>query len=347
MLRKLYITAAVILTATMLGTPVTAQNNLDGDAVRQELERTDDLIQQAREAVFNANSVIAAQALDQAVALQKQAWDEFAGRRYGQAYVFTRKARDRAALAVSNSRQTEQLEGVVQARLEQAGDLLQRAHDALTGNALDNNLGALFDNARNNLDRAWEFFRGRRYRPALKLAEQVEQAAQKLMDLAQESKRLDADYHRWAENVDRLLDYARDLAISCDSRAGLVYLEQAEKARAAAESLYADRRLAGALQTLKQARNAARLSARECHGIDNLQQRYERLRAEADRSAEDFRSYDGADREVASKLLDQTYQQLDLAARHLADDDMEATQIALQAAQLALRQAQRYIAGEF
>lgn len=347
MLHKLHITAALVLAVIMLGTPVSAQNGPNGDVVRQELERTDELIQQAREVVLSSNSVIAAQALDQAVALQTQAWDEFSGRRYGQAYAFTKKARDRAALAVSNSRQTEQLEGVVQAKLEQAGDLLQRAHDALAGNAVDNNLGALFDNARNNLDRAWEFFRGRSYRPALKLAEQVEQAAQKLMDLAQEGQRLDADYHRWAENVDRLLDYARDLGTTCDSRAGHVYLEQAEKARAAAESLYADGHPAGALQALKQARNAARLSARECHGIDNLQQRYERLRAEADRPAEDLRSYDGTEREVARKLLDQTYQQLDLASKHLADDDMEATQIALQAAQLALRQAQRYIAGEF
>jgi len=345
MLRKLHIVLTILATLVLLCSQTFAQGGQNIDRVRQELERTDELIQQAREIVLGSNSAVASQALDRAVALQDQAWGDFHGQRYGQAYVLTMKARGQVTLAASNSRQTEQLEGVVQAKLEKAGELLQRAHDALSGYPGDN-LGALFDNARTNLDRAWEFFRGRSYRPALKLAEQVDQAARKLLDLAQEARRLDSEYGRWTENIDRLLEYVRELVADCESRAGRTYLEQAEQARSSAASLYADGHISAALQALKQARGAARQAARECHGADNLQERYDRLRVEADRTAENLRSFEGNGRETALKLVDQAYQQLDLASKYMDGDEIESVQIALQAAQLALRQAQRYIAGE-
>ena len=343
MLRNSTILLLALVLALLLTGSVTAQSH-GADHVRRELERTDQQIQQAGEAVHASNSAVAAQAVQRAISLQESAWEAFEAGSYAVALTLTRKAREQLALAVSNSRQTEQMEGVVQRRLERAADLLDRAQVALAGYDRQD-LTALLESARVGLERGWEFFRGRQYRPALKLAEQVEQAAQKLLELAQQSQRLESEIQRWNENVERQLEYARELLAGCESRPGQEHMRRAEHTYQLARELYQNGNLKAALQALKQARDAARLALRECQGADRLAERLEQLRQEAERVAELLKDNGGEQAEAAEKLLNQAYEQLDLAARYLSEENIESAQVALQAAQLALRQARRYITG--
>jgi hypothetical protein len=346
MLRRSIIVLLALALAAGLGGPVRAQGGYGMDQVRVELERTDDLIQRAGDLIRSSNNDIAGQALERATKLQEGAWNQFNGRQYGMAMVLTRKAREQAQSAVSAFRQNEQMEGVVQRRLERADELLQRARDELAGFRHEN-MESLFVNARNGLERGWEFFRNRNYRPAIKLAEQVEQAARQLLDLAQTGRRMEAEYQQRLGSVDRLIEYAREATADCDSELGREHLNRAQESLLRARNLYGEGHIEPALQALRQARDAARMAARECQGTQKLEARLEQLRAEADRTAEQLRQAGVQDPEAARRLLNQAYEQLDMANKFLSEDKIESAQMALQAAQLALRQARRYITSGF
>ena len=65
----------------------------EGEKVRVELERTDQLIEQARPVIERAGSGDAAKVFAEAVAVQQRAWDSFRGKRYGEAGIRTTSAR--------------------------------------------------------------------------------------------------------------------------------------------------------------------------------------------------------------------------------------------------------------
>ena len=101
------------------------------EQLRMELQRTTELIAQARLAVQVSGSAIAAQALERAEQLQQGATKAFDAQAYLLCLSLTRKAREQASLAISSSRMAEQLEGVLQGRLERAEEALQRVREQL------------------------------------------------------------------------------------------------------------------------------------------------------------------------------------------------------------------------
>lgn len=316
-------------------------HNTEG-AVRQELEKTDELINRVEEAVRAANSAIGDQILTQAKKVQDQAWTMHHGHNYGMAMTATRRARELAASALSNSRNTEMMEGVVLRKLEHARDLIERAKEM--GAGVDNQaLRSMFENAHGNLTRAWEFYRGQQYRTALKLGDQVEKAAERLINMIRQQDRGEREYERRREYVERLMTQAREAVAECDSESARRLMEQAERSHQTALQMQGEEHYQAALQSLRQARQAAMKAAGECQGMDRLRNRYEMLQAEADRLAERVRQMSGANAEAAGKLVGQAHQQLDLTREHMEQEDMEAVMAALQAARLAMRQAQRYI----
>jgi len=289
--------------------------------LRHEMERTDELIAYAREAVRTSNSAIAAQALDRAEKLQVGAREAYDNRAYLLALSLTRKAREQASLAISNSRRE----------------------------ALPTPMGStaeiILEQGRNNLAQAWQFYRQRRFKASVKLVEQVEQAARRLTSIARLSQQAGESFQYRLENVKRLLEYARDLLSDCDSEVGQEHLRHAEDAARMAREFHTRNQPRAALLALGQAREAARRAARECQDGERLQQRYEHLMSEFDRTTERLRVSTVPVNDAARKLLEQVREQLDLSRKYLAENQTESAQLSLQAAQLALRQAQRYIAG--
>jgi len=312
--------------------------------LRHEMERTDELIAYAREAVRTSNSAIAAQALDRAEKLQVGAREAYDNRAYLLALSLTRKAREQASLAISNSRLSEQLEGVVLSRLERAREMLERAREALP-TPMGSTAEIILEQGRNNLAQAWQFYRQRRFKASVKLVEQVEQAARRLTSIARLSQQAGESFQYRLENVKRLLEYARDLLSDCDSEVGQEHLRHAEDAARMAREFHTRNQPRAALLALGQAREAARRAARECQDGERLQQRYEHLMSEFDRTTERLRVSTVPVNDAARKLLEQVREQLDLSRKYLAENQTESAQLSLQAAQLALRQAQRYIAG--
>ncbi len=314
---------------------------------RLEMQRTDDLIAEARMAVKNSESALAAKALERADQLQAGARKAFASDALILTVSLTRKAREQASAAISTSRMAEQLEGVLNGRLERAQENLDQVHDEL-GTPLNPTASALYDQARNFLAQAWEFFRGRRFLAAGKMVEQVEQATRRLRTLARNGQGGNAEaFELRLDNVQRLVEYAQEILADCGSKTGREQLGRAEQSLQRARDLRAQNQNWPALSALGNARQAARKAVRECRDGSFLEQRYQRLVKELDQAKTRLAD---ADREhgstTASELLQKASEQLDLAGRYLAANETESALLSLQAAQIALRQAERYLNGE-
>lgn len=323
---------------------VLAQGNARRTQLRRELDRTDELIVQAGEAVRGSNSAIAAQALNRAEKLQEQAVQQFHNQAWGPSETLTKKAREQAGLAISNSRLSEQLEGVVQGRLEKAREMLDRARESLPtppGPTAE----TLLDQARNNLAQAREFYHQRRYKATIKVIEQVEQIVKRLLNMSRVTNQAGQTFQHRIENVERLIQYADELLADCGSERGLGMLRRAEESLQRARRFETDGRPRAALMTLEQARKSARKATRECQDGDLLERRLRRLRSEYDQIVTRLTDYDGDKREATQTLLDQAREQLEQAQQQLTEDKIEPAQLSLQAAQLALRQALRYLGG--
>ncbi len=341
------ITLLVVLGLVTLGAPLVVAQSSDNlrDYVRERLEATDELITRASEAVRGCNDPLAGGPLRNAVKYQERAWEAFERNAYKVADGLTVKAREMAMRALSRCRQTEQAESVVLRRLERAGEYLDRARDQMIQQDGEG-LRTMLESARDNLAKAWEFYRGGQYRPALRLADQVEKAAERLVTVARLSERHEARFERRRENAERLIEQARGMLDGCDSETARECLDQAREALNLALDLQIQNQNKAALAALKKAREQALKVGRECQGADQLQQRYERLKKETDRTAEQLRqSDDNSRRQTGLELVNQAFEQLELARKHLSEEKTKQASASLQAARLALRQAQRYITG--
>ncbi|MCP4685171.1 MAG: hypothetical protein GY867_06935, partial [bacterium] len=318
------LTISMILWLLLLGGQFALAQGGGGSqtALRGELERTDELIERVGDAVRASNSAVGDQVLTQAKKVQGQAWTEFRGNRYGVALTATRRARELAATALTNSRNAEQLEGVVLRKLEQTGEILERVRDLSSGVENDA-FNSMFDNAKGNLARAWEFYRGQQYRTSLQLADQVEKAGDKLINLARQQDRSETEFERRREYVERLLAQAQEAVADCDSETARLVLSQAENSFETALQMQSQRHFQAGLQALRLVRQNALKAAGECQDKDRLQARYEVLRNDIDHLAEQLRDRSGENAEAAGKLVRRAYEQLDLTREHLSNNEVE------------------------
>ncbi len=337
LLSVILITAAGLLLAI---TSVQAQSGLLRDRLLSELERTDQVISRAREVVLTASSSQAKLAYDQAVTLQTEAQERFrlgpGGGNWDVSAKLTLQARVRAQEAIAAARDSQQNETALLRRLERASDVLDQARDAM-GRTDQQVLEALYESARRNLDRAWEFYREQQYRAAVKLANQVERAAEKIQQAINRDAQRGQNFERQLENVRRFMDQVRQQTADCEDPQASQLMEQARRAFSLAEQVEAEGQREAALRALQNCRELIDQASRGCTGGSDLQRRYERLVDQTDRLAEDVVPGDSR----SAHLLQQAREQLDLAHRYLEAGQIQAAVAALKAAQLSLDELQR------
>ncbi len=323
---------------------VGSTQTMDGarEMLRNELERTDHLIDRARDAVQHAENPVAVAVIERAKTIQSDAWIAFNASKYLVARTLTMKVRELLGSAMAMSRATEQSGDVVQRRLERSQDRLDRAKDILD-NGECGHMKGLFDAARENLNRAWEFYRRGQNRPGLKLANQVEEAARRIIDQCGKSDGNDGQFNTRRDNVAGLIDQATHVVAECEDQGAKAHLDQAKQAFDLAIDLNGREKTEPALQALRRAREMALKAIRACQGNARLDQRYQQLKGLADRLSEQERNLSGQTVELVSKLVDQAYDQLKMARSQIDSGQTESALASLQAAQLALRQAQSYI----
>lgn len=313
-------------------------------AVERELQRTDEFLERAGQALGQVEIPQAAAVLEQARTNQKSAYDNFRGERYIMALRLTQAAREQAKTALALARRVEQYDGAVLRQLERAGDLLDRVNEAMADGASDN-LRSMYETIRENLNRAWEFYRQQDYKPAYKLGSQAEAAARKLLAVLEPDGAGDQDFERRREHVQELYQNARDQLLDCDSETAQAYLNQARTSYELAQKLAGENHRAQAMEALKQARQLVLKATRECQGEQQFEARYTRLKGEADRLTEEIAGYTGDARDQLRTLLNQATDQLARARTQMSDGKTEAAAAALQAASLTLKQARSMLSG--
>lgn len=338
---KRTIAIITILAVAVAAAPLMAQS---GQAMRErvqaELERTDEILERARDAVRQTESSPAKLAYEQGFRIQEGAWTQFRGNAYAPAYKSTLQARERAQTALAAARNTMQNEDALLRRLERAEDLLQQARERLAdSNGSGDALRAVYQSARENLDRAWEFYHGRQYRAALKLANQVERAARKLIASGSQQARADINYQRRAEIVHRFLTQAREMMGDCDSEAAYRLMEQARETYEMARRAHGESNHEAALQMLQNSHELSNQAMRECGGEQSIRARQSRFRTQADLLAEEIDPGD----DLAHGLLAKVNEHLDTADAYARDGQIRAAVAALKAAELKLKELRRYV----
>ena len=319
-----------------------AQNdNSIVENIRTELHRTDEIIEHARELVRGSNAPAAALTLEQAIGIQKQAWDNF-NRGTVDGYTFaaklTRQARELAKKALSNARLTEQGGDAVQNRLERTEELLRRAHEEMPG-TVDESLRTIFESARRNLAQAWEFYRNGQYRPAVKLAAQVEKTARRLIQIAIRQQNLRANFERRLNAAKEFIERVQLEVANCDSETAGSLLEQAKAALRLAHELASKGLYETAVEQLQQSRKLASQAADLCGRARDMSSALDRLKNEAERVREEIPRGD----ETAKRLMEQVFAQLENARQFIANQDSEGAAAGLRAAQLTLKQLRRHL----
>jgi tetratricopeptide (TPR) repeat protein len=317
-----------------------AQGNNASDPAQSrlwtELELTDQAIERAREAIQKASSSAAAAALEQAVELQKQAWERYQARQPLAALQLTRRAREKAKLALANGRIAEQNEGTVLRELERVEQLLDRASEQVGESARVGNVQSMIDMARNNLDKAWELYRAEQYRPALKLTNQAETALRKVVSLLERQSTQTANFERRLVTVEETYRRVQEGLSDCESEQARRLMEQARTMLSQAHELALNGQYDAALRSLKNAQDKAQSALRECRNPDVLQTRHDQIAAQVKRFSERVPAGDNATR----RLLDQAWEQLRQAQQQIRAGNLESAAASLRAAQLLLTQAQ-------
>lgn len=343
--QTLIVIAFAILGLT-LSVTAQADRNRPVEVLRAEIDRTDQLIERADPLIMGSGNQVAITTLDRARDLQSRAREEFAKGTvagYASARKLTMLAREQVQVALKliggTPGNVEQQDDFVLRKLESVSSLLDRALESLATQP-DQNLVQIGDVAKNNLDRAWEFYRNKQYRPAVKLAEQVEKAANKILSESERGAMGLEDFDRVSGNVRQFMEQVRQEVAGCNSTTATGYLTEADQAYQLALQLHERQRTGAAMQALQRARELAMKAGRECRGLDRLQARYDQLSAELNRVRNSPDAPVGPSADAFNQLLSQAQEQLALANRHINDGDFQAAAVALQAAQIAIRQAE-------
>jgi len=312
------------------------------ERLRTELENTDELIRRAEEAVQSSNSPTGKMALEKAIQLQELAWTNFHKRTqagYEAAVMFTKQARELAQRAIGTSRLTEENEDIILRKLERVTEQMQRLREEAPPDVAPQ-LKSLYESALVNLERAWEFYRAHRFRPAVKLCTQVEKTVQKLFNALRQQDRQWNDLERRGEKVQDLLDRLSERIGECGKEKAEMLLENARNAFRQAQEMRDQRRMEGARAALYKANQLANMAAEICRGgNDDLESRWERIKNSTDRLREQV----SPDDENALRMFGQIYRQLELAKEHYEAGQRDAAAASLKAAELTLRQLKRYM----
>ncbi len=235
--------------------------------IERELEKTDVVIQRAKEAVWESRNLKAENLLKMADKLQERARNEFRMIRYRLAVELTLKARTKAYEAIGFTKKDEENENLVLKAIERTDQIISKAREEAGG--LENRrIFSLLEMAINNQQKAKEFFKEHRLKMALKLTLKARETAQKVLSLTNKGKRLDRLAQKELEITDRLIEKASAI-ISAGSMGQQSHIQKADRLFNQARSLqekawdmFNQKRFAKAIKSSQKARELVQKALR-------------------------------------------------------------------------------------
>ena len=340
MLRQLSIIGvAIFLIGLVLSNSAIAQTGPVGDRVRLEIERTDQLLNEAK--INSAGSPMGSETIQRAEEIQLQARNLYQQGRYRMALELTLRAREQLRAALRRTSMAEESDQVVLRRLERAAELLDRVGATLSPDT-DRGQRALYDAARENLQKAWDFYRSGRFRPAMKIVDQVENSARKILRRSDRMGKWNDAFERRFHGASDHLAELEDRVNNCESESARTLLEQAHHSLELARKLADEKNISTAMQSLDDAHKLTEEGLRECFGPAVVKEMIERMENRLAVLGERIPSHDNR----AKAILEQTRRQIELAHGHLDHNRPEAAAASVRAAQQGFQKLAR-IAKEY
>lgn len=203
--------------------------------VADELEKTDQVIERARDAATESGLAKARALVDNAAKLQQKAWDHFRRGNNRPAEQFTLKAREKAIEAIAATRSPEENENAVRRQLERTdrvlNDIRERIDDGNGpgGRGGRRGLHAQLESLFRRENAAWRHFHERRLRASLKLTLKTREQAGQLVEKTRRFRHGVVDVERSLDRTRDFLDRAREPVTESGLEKNIDMLQRAER----------------------------------------------------------------------------------------------------------------------
>lgn len=246
------------LTAASVLLPFPARAQPTSTNVEAELERTDRILERAREQVGVSTNNQAGGLLEQAVRMQREARDAFRGREYRKAMTLTLKARDLARRSLETAEIDAKATSSIRDLIDSTEEMIRDASALLRGEG-NPQADRLLELSRSQLQSARDAYRGREYRKAITMAGSARDLAQRALDLARHGgSESGGALQRTLDRTQAVLqDVAGALRDSATNPKAQGLYDQASALHARALTLQKDGRPAQAFRLAMQARQLA------------------------------------------------------------------------------------------
>ncbi len=351
---KLYIIALIVF--SLLGSSALAQ--LDQNRIRNrlagELEKTDRVIEQARLAISRSNTAYdseylrianrqAGELLKKAVAHQNEAKMLFNPNSTLADLMFCEKkttmARELALKAIAIKKRAEgkveENENAVFRQFEKTDRLIEKFRENAPAKAPDR-LKSAFNSALENQRRAWELYRERSLRAALKLSRQAEKLLLKLGERMRSGNMENRRLRNQIMQAEQKMEQLRLEIQECNSDEARRLLNQADERLKECYRNLDENKNEKARNILKNTQRLLRKAARLCSDSESLTRAVNRLEAEIERHAEKII---GSGNETAIRLLESARRHLNDAIEFCEGGESDACAASVKAAQMNLRKA--------
>lgn len=255
--------------------PAAAQTTDPRDRLSAELDRTDRILEQAREVVADSESERARTIREKAVELQEMARKLFedCDRDHltaceGAARATTR-ARREAFHAIRIAREQSSHEHQAARTIERAAHLLDEARAEVAGEDLSPRTEALLDEARAQLERARERHQARQFAVALELAQTAERLLREALGLGGRGEVNPERVRRELERTDRLIERASPTVHESGNAEAIRVLDRSVEMQARAHAQFGRERPLMALRLTRDARELVHRALRLGEGPVN------------------------------------------------------------------------------
>lgn len=337
-MKKRLITFTIAILSLVVAGSLNAQStNNTMQGFPAEYERTQQIIEQAQNIISQSASNKGSELLKFAKELQNKAKEMGNQRRNHLAMELTLQAREKARAAILVNQQSEQNQNLVQRQLKKTDDLISGVRSR-TANQASESMLRIFDAARDNQRRAWEFYDNGEYRLALRLSHQAEKIIRKLIDQVQSGQSNQQRLKIQIQQFERKMEQVRELVSGCNSERAKKFMrkskdsfDESKKFARNGQFKRAENRLKAAKKMLKQAESACSDTAALEKHIARLENRLQRLLGVEDTDS------DGN----INRLLSSARNHLKNAEKFCSNGDLENCAASIKAAQMNIRKAEK------
>lgn len=221
--------------------------------VEKELDRTDKVIQRAKEAVVESRNPKAENLLKLAMDLQVRAKESCRNERFGLTAKLTLRAREKAFEAIGITKRAEENENLILKAIERTDQIIAKAKEKVS--LIDNpRASSLFESATRNQQRAKELYHEHRLKVALKFTIKARESAKKAIELANRNNRQERFARRQLKMTDKLIDKTSHIVKESGNPKALDFFDKGVERQEGAWHLFQQKRFAPAAKNTQKAR---------------------------------------------------------------------------------------------